>query len=123
MMDLIQKDIEKDIQKKSDIIEASGNSASFSVGEFLRIIIPYMERTFRETIKNCDWEKIGKEICVSYAFMLYRNGKEVHDAKVYYERMDGACYGRAVKLSNKELEKFIKLMEENDFRSWRNLYE
>ena len=122
-MDLIQKDIEKDIQKKSDIIEASGNSARFSVDEFLRITTPYMERIFRETIKNCDWEKIGKEICVSDTFMLYRNGKEVHDAKVYYERMDSACYGRAVKLSSNELEKFINLMEENDFRNWRNLYE
>ena len=123
MMDLIQKDIEKGIQKKPDIIEASGNSARFSVDEFLYIITPYLGRVFRETIKNCDWEKIGKEICVGDTFMLYRNGKEVHDAKVYYERMDSDYYGRAVKLSNEELEKFIKLMEENDFRSWRNLYE
>ena len=123
MMDLIQKDIEKDIQKKPDIIEASGNSARFSVDEFLRIITPYLGRVFRETIKNCDWEKIGKEICVSDTFMLYRNGKEVHDAKVYYERMDSACYGRATKLESIEFKKFIKLMEENDFRSWRKIYE
>ena len=123
MMDLIQKDIEKDIQKKPDIIEASGNTARFGVDEFLRIITPYLGRAFRETITNCDWEKIGKEICVSDTFMLYRNGKEVHDANVYYERVDGPYFGRAVKLSSNELEKFIKLMAENDFRSWRNLYE
>lgn len=123
MKDTIQKDIEKKIQRNNKILEASNNSAKFTVEEFFKIITPYMERVFKETIKNCDWEKIGKEICVNDTFMLYRNGKEVHDAKVYYERVDSPYFGRAVKLSSNELEKFIKLIEENDLKSWRDLYE
>lgn len=123
MKDTIQKDIEKKIQRSNKILEASNSSATFTVEEFFKIITPSMERVFKETIKNCNWEKIDKEICVNDFFMLHRNGRVVHDVKIYYERVDSPYFGKVMKLRNRELKKFIKLVEENNFENWRNFYE